>query len=62
MVQNVSNALAEVSNTTENVINSAHKVSNTFEKYIPLFRVAGITDKSNDENKKSTNDKNLTII
>lgn len=45
IVQNISNALVEVSNATENVINSAHKVSNTFEKYIPIFKEAGITDK-----------------
>lgn len=45
IVQNISSALVEVSNATENVINSAYKVSNTFEKYIPLLREAGITDK-----------------
>lgn len=41
----VSSIVQNISNAIENVINSAQKESNTFEKYIPLFKEAGITDK-----------------
>lgn len=45
VTKNMSNALTEVSNAIEKVINNAQKVSNTFDKYLPLFREAEITDK-----------------
>ena len=45
IVKNISNALEDVSNATEKVINGEQKVSNTFEKYMPLFREAELTDK-----------------
>ena len=45
IVKNISNALEEVGNTAEKVINEGKKVSNTFDKYMPLFREAELTDK-----------------
>ncbi len=45
VTKNMSNALTEVSNAIEKVINNAQNVSNTFDKYLPLFREAEITDK-----------------
>ena len=45
IVKNISNALKKVGNATEKVINGEQKVSNTFDKYMPLFREAEITDK-----------------
>ena len=45
VTKNMSNALKEVSNAQEKVINCDQKVSNTFDKYLPLFREAEITDK-----------------
>ena len=41
----ISNALKKVGNTTEKVINDEQKESNTFDKYMPLFKEAEITEK-----------------
>ena len=45
IVKNMSNALKIVGNATEKVINGEQKVSNTFDKYMPLFKEAELTDK-----------------
>lgn len=45
VVENISNALEKVGNTTEKVINDEQKESNTFDKYMPLFKEAEITEK-----------------
>lgn len=45
ITKNMGNALKEVSNAVEKVINGEQRVSNDFEKYLPLFREAEITDK-----------------
>lgn len=45
VVGNISNALEKVGNTTEKVINDEQKESNTFDKYMPLFKEAEITEK-----------------
>lgn len=45
VVGNISNAFEKVGNTTEKVINDEQKESNTFDKYMPLFKEAEITEK-----------------
>lgn len=45
ITKNMSNALKEVSNTIEKASNGDQKVSNMFDKYMPLFREAELTNK-----------------
>lgn len=45
ITSNMSNVLREVSNAAEKVSNNTSKASNAFEKYLPFFREAEITEK-----------------
>ena len=45
MFRKVSSSAQKVSSDDEKVSSSAQKVSSTFDKYVPLLKDAGITDK-----------------